>query len=297
MRRSQLRRSALLRRAACLSTVSLVLAPLLGGCFIGVDRPDAGLEIPAAYTAGPRNAEAALPSVDWWRGFRSKPLTDLIEEALTSNLDVAAAVARIVQADANARISGSALLPAVGLNSSFTRSRSSQSSGTTTGSGGSERQLYNASLSASYEIDFWGKNRAALRSAEELAAASRFDREVVALTTVATVANTYFQVLAANDRLRVARENLEAATRVYNLIKERFDAGTASALDTSQQESVVGTQRANIPPLEQLLRQNMTTLAVLIGRPPEVVKVRAGSMNQIAIPPVTPGLQIGRAHV
>ena len=290
MRRSQLRRSALLRRAACLSTVSLVLAPLLGGCYIGVDRPDAGLEIPAAYTAGPRNAEAALPSVDWWRGFRSKPLTDLIEEALTSNLDVAAAVARIVQADANARISGSALLPAVGLNSSFTRSRSSQSSGTTTGSGGSERQLYNASLSASYEIDFWGKNRAALRSAEELAAASRFDREVVALTTVATVANTYFQVLAANDRLRVARENLEAATRVYNLIKERFDAGTASALDTSQQESVVGTQRANIPPLEQLLRQNMTTLAVLIGRPPEVVKVRAGSMNQIAIPPVTPGL-------
>ena len=98
MRRSQLRRSALLRRAACLSTVSLVLAPLLGGCYIGVDRPDAGLEIPAAYTAGPRNAEAALPSVDWWRGFRSKPLTDLIEEALTSNLDVAAAVARIVQA-------------------------------------------------------------------------------------------------------------------------------------------------------------------------------------------------------
>jgi NodT family efflux transporter outer membrane factor (OMF) lipoprotein len=160
----------------------------------------------------------------------------------------------------------------------------------TTGSGGSERQLYNASLSASYEIDFWGKNRAALRSAEELAAASRFDREVVALTTVATVANTYFQVLAANDRLRVARENLEAATRVYNLIKERAEAGTASALETSQQESLVATQRANIPPLEQLLRQNMTTLAVLIGRPPEMVKIRTGSMDRITVPPVTPGL-------
>jgi NodT family efflux transporter outer membrane factor (OMF) lipoprotein len=291
MRRSQLRRSALLRPVISLGTVSLVLSPLLGGCFVGVDRPDAGVEIPPAYTAGPRNAQTALPSVDWWRGFRSKQLTDLIEESLTSNLDIAAAVARIVQADANARVSGSALLPVVGLDGSFSRSRSSQSSGTTTtGSSGSERQLYSASLTASYEIDFWGKNRAALRSAEELAAASRFDREVVALTAVATVASTYFQVLAANDRLRVARENLAAATRVYNLIKERFDAGTASALDTSQQESVVGTQRANIPPLEQLARQNMTTLAVLIGRTPESVKIRAGSMDQISIPPVTPGL-------
>ncbi|HWI18731.1 MAG TPA: TolC family protein, partial [Vicinamibacterales bacterium] len=219
MRRSQLRRSALLRPVFRLGTVMLVLSPLLGGCFVGADRPDAGLEIPPAYTSGSRNTQAALPSVDWWRGFRSKQLTDLVEESLTSNLDIAAAVARIVQADANARVSGSALLPVVGLNGSFTRSRSSQSSGVTTGSIGSERQLYSTSLTASYEIDFWGKNRATLRSAEELAAASRFDREVVALTTVAAVANAYFQVLAANDRLRVARENLAAATRVYNLIK------------------------------------------------------------------------------
>jgi NodT family efflux transporter outer membrane factor (OMF) lipoprotein len=279
-----------LRPVFRLGTVTLALSPLLSGCFVGVDRPDAGIQIPPAYTAGPRNAEVALPSVDWWRGFRSKQLTDLVEESLTSNLDIAAAVARIVQADANARVSGSALLPVVGLDGSFSRSRSSQSSGVTTGSSGSERQLYSASLTASYEIDFWGKNRATLRSAEELAAASRFDREVIALTTVATVANTYFQVLAANDRLRVARDNLAAATRVYNLIKERFDAGTASALDTSQQESVAATQRANIPPLEQLQRQNMTTLAVLIGRTPESVKIRSGSMDQIAIPPVTPGL-------
>ena len=211
MRRSQLRRSALLRPVFRLGTMSLVLSPLLGGCFVGVDRPDAGIEIPPAYTSGPRNADVALPSVDWWRGFRSKQLTDLIEESLASNLDIAAAVARIVQADANARVSGAALLPVVGLDGSFTRSRSSQSSGTTTtGTSGSERQLYSASLTASYEIDFWGKNRAALRSAEELAAASRFDREVVALTTVVSVANAYFQVLAANDRLRVARDNLAA---------------------------------------------------------------------------------------
>jgi NodT family efflux transporter outer membrane factor (OMF) lipoprotein len=97
-------------------------------------------------------------------------------------------------------------------------------------------------------------------------------------------------VLEASDRLRIARDNLAAATRVYNLVKQRFDVGTASALDTAQQESLVNTQRASIPPLEQTLRQNMATLAVLIGRTPESVGIRGGSMSRVRIPPVTPGL-------
>jgi NodT family efflux transporter outer membrane factor (OMF) lipoprotein len=145
-------------------------------------------------------------------------------------------------------------------------------------------------MSASYEIDFWGKNRATLRAAEEVAVASRFDREVVALTTVVSVANTYFQVLAAYDRLRVANDNLAAATRVFNLIKQRFDAGTASQLDVAQQESVVNTQRAVVPLLRQGLRQDMATLAALVGRSPERLSIRAASMSQLAIPPVTPGI-------
>ena len=80
------------------------------------------ITMPPAYRAGPRHADAALPSIVWWRGFGSKELTDLIEEALTSNFDVAAAVARIVQADANSRVAGAALLPIVDLNASATRS-------------------------------------------------------------------------------------------------------------------------------------------------------------------------------
>ena len=104
------------------------------------------------------------------------------------------------------------------------------------------------------------------------------------------VANAYFQVLAAQDRLRVARENLASATRVLNLIKQRLQAGTASALDTAQQESLVNNQRAAIPPLEQTLRQNRVALAVLMGRSPESVKIRGGSLRSIAYPRVTPGL-------
>ncbi|HEY2419212.1 MAG TPA: efflux transporter outer membrane subunit, partial [Steroidobacteraceae bacterium] len=70
----------------------------------------------------------------------------------------------------------------------------------------------------------------------------------------------------------------------------RLQAGTASALDTAQQESLVNTQRASIPPLEQTLRQNRVTLAVLIGRSPESARVRGGSLRSIAYPRVTPGL-------
>jgi multidrug efflux system outer membrane protein len=282
------------RRLAAAGMIAALALPL-AGCLSNEIIPT-GIDLPNAYRAGPRNPDAALPSVVWWRGFRSRELTDLIEESLTSNFDVAVAVARIVQADAQSRIVGATLLPLVDLNADAVRSVASRttsgssSNGNGGGSGSSPRTIYSASLSASYEIDFWGKNRAALRAAEELAVASRFDREIVALTTVVSVANSYFLVLAAHDRLNIARGNLEAATRVFDLIKQRFDVGTASALDVAQQESVVAHQRASIPPLEQILRQNIATLAVLIGRTPESVRIRAGSMSQIAIPPVTPGL-------
>jgi NodT family efflux transporter outer membrane factor (OMF) lipoprotein len=268
----------------------------LGGCLLAGDKPEPGLNIPPAYSAGPRNpaaAQAAMPPLDWWRGFRSRELAGIIEEARAANLDIAAAVARIVQADANSRIIGAAILPTVDLNGNASRIRTSRSTsaGGSTGSlGGSERDVLSTSLTASYEIDFWGKNRSAIRAAEELAVASRFDREVVDLATVVAAANAYFQVLATQDRLRVARDNLASATRVLNLIEQRLQAGTASALDTAQQESLVNTQRAAIPPLEQTLRQNRVILAVLLGRSPESVTIRGGSLRSIRYPRVTPGL-------
>src|SRR5579872_708736 len=141
----------------------------LGGCLL-TDKSDPKLDIPMSYREGPRKpqvAEAALPPLDWWRKFRSRELTRLIEQARDANLDIAAAVARIVQADAQARIAGAPLLPNVDLDGSATRSRASQTTGGGSfgGGGGSENNQLSASLTASYEIDFWGKNRSALRAA------------------------------------------------------------------------------------------------------------------------------------
>jgi NodT family efflux transporter outer membrane factor (OMF) lipoprotein len=271
----------------------LLLVPILSGCIFSSERPDISLDVPPAYRAG--RGVSAPPGLDWWRGFRSPELTRLIEEAQTKNLDIAVAIALIMEADAQSKIASAPLLPQIaspGLNLGGSRSRASQTTGPGgTGAGGpSERELYTAVLNASYEIDFWGKNAAASRAAEESAVVSRFNKEVVVLSTIVSVATAYFLVLEAQDRLRIARSNLEAASRILTLIRQRSAAGTASALDVAQQESLVANVRASIPPLDQLLRQNVATLAVLIARPPGDLLVKGGSLFRLGIPRVTPGL-------
>src|ERR1043165_1314988 len=130
MRPSESQRASLLRPVRRIAATGMVVAlslPLLG-CLSNEIIP-AAIDLPNFYRAGPRKADAALPSVVWWRGFRSKELTDLIEESLTSNFDVAVAVARLVQADAQSRIAGASLLPIADFNGNATRSASSQTTG------------------------------------------------------------------------------------------------------------------------------------------------------------------------
>jgi outer membrane protein, multidrug efflux system len=266
----------------------LCLAGASGACVLTQDLPDPALDVPAAYKhAGKADAP---PSLDWWRGFRSAELTQLIEEAQTVNLDIAAAVSRIVQADAQARQAGAALLPSLSGAGQETYSRTSGSSASGLTNGGREVVNYQASLSASYQLDFWGQNRDALQTAEETANANRFDRDVVALTTLASVANAYFQVLASQDRIRTSQRNIASAQRILDAVRERRKAGTGTDLDVAQQESVLANQKALVPPLRQTLDQNVNALAVLVSRPPESVRVLGGSLNSIAIPRVTPGL-------
>ena len=266
----------------------LCLAAGSGACVLTQDLPDPALDVPTQYKyAGKGDAP---PSLDWWRGFRSAELTQLMEEAQTVNLDIAAAVARIVQADAQARQAGAALLPSVSTAGSETYSRTSGSSASGLSIGGREVVNYSASLSASYQLDFWGQNRDALQTAEETANANRFDRDTVALTTLAAVANAYFQVLASQDRIRTSQRNIASAQRILDAVRERRRAGTGTDLDVAQQESVLANQRALVPPLRQTLDQNVNALAVLVSRPPESVRVLGGSLDRIAIPRVTPGL-------
>src|SRR6202030_3061168 len=282
------------RIASALS--ALVLAPGLSGCILGSERPDLNLDVPATYREASRGArDAARPAVDWWRGFRSGELTTLMDAAQIYNLDIAVAVAQIVQADAQVGISGAPLLPSVSGNASAEQQHVGSSSsatgiGTGTGGGSSTFSTFSTGLTASYILDFWGKNRATLAASEENATASRYNREVVTLTTMATVANTYFTVLGAQDQIRVTRQDLAAAERILTLIKSQFNGGTASQPDPSQQEALLAPQRAAIPPLQVTLQQNIAAIALLVARAPANFTVHGGSTNQIVVPRVTPGL-------
>jgi outer membrane protein, multidrug efflux system len=277
------RRAPLRRLAPLLAAVGAV--PMLTGCLLTADRLDPALDMPTSYRAPHGIAMTALPSAEWWRGFRSGELTDLIEQGLATNYDIAAAVARIVQADAQARVAGAALLPTLDATGNVSRSRN--------GGGGSaltESSVHTVALNASYVVDFWGRNRDLLRSAEFAASASRFDRELIALTTMVSVADTYFLVLEAQDRIHVNTQNVASSARILKLIQDRFNNGTAAALDVAQQASVVSIQRAALPPLIQQRDQNRAALALLVGRAPEHTVVRGGSMYKLGVPRVTSGL-------
>jgi outer membrane protein, multidrug efflux system len=276
------------RASRWLAALSLAISSM--GCVLTQDIPDPALDIPGAYKSAGAVAPNAQPKLDWWRGFGAPELTSLMEEAQRVNLDIAAAVARFVQADALARQAGAALLPSLSGNGQEAYSRTSGSSASGLTNGGRETVNYSASLSASYQLDFWGQNRDALQAAEETAIADRFDRDVVALTTLTSVANAYFQVLASQDRIRTAQGNIASATRVLDAIKERLKAGTGTDLDVAQQESVLANQKALVPPLRQTLDQNVNALALLVSRPPESLHVRGGSLDRISSPRVTPGL-------
>ncbi|WP_244549443.1 efflux transporter outer membrane subunit [Bradyrhizobium erythrophlei] len=286
-----LRKPVRFRRVAAFGGLSLGLSLGLTGCIPGVEKPELSLEVPASYRAAAKgDADAAVPALAWWRGFRSPELTGLMESAQLYNLDIAAAIAQIVQADAQAGVSGAALLPSISGSANAERQKIATGSSSSLGGSSGTFSQYSLGLSASYIVDFWGKNRATLSASEESATVARYNREVVALTTMATVANTYFQVLAAQDQIKATRRNLAAAERILALIKSQFAGGTASQLDLSQQEALAATQRAAIPPLEVTLGQNTAALALLVARAPADFAVRGGSTTQISVPRITPGM-------
>ena len=284
-----------MRRPVLLATTLAALL-VLPACSLGPAYRRPAVDIPPAFTATPATAQAAWPSARWWEGFASPELDALIIEAQAANQDLAAAAARIVQADAQVRISGAPLLPA--LNGQGTYNYVREGSGTVVGAPSGipgtphyfDFRTYSAQLQVSYDLDFWQRNRALFRSAEAAALATRFDQQTVALDTITSVANTYFQLLAAQDRVGIAERNLRSAEAILAAYRARLAAGTASALDVAQQEALAAGQRALIPNLRSLAEQERIALGILTGQPPERLQVAGGSLDPLHLPPVTPGL-------
>jgi multidrug efflux system outer membrane protein len=235
--------------------------------------------------AGSPAAASPWPEAGWWHGFGSPQLDDLIAEAERNNDDLAGAIARVREADAQVRIAGAPLFPTLDLGADATRERTA-----VPGSGPRITNIFNPQITASYELDFWGKNRALRNAARATAIASRYDQQTVALTVVRSVAGTYFQALEFLDRIQVAQQNLENGQKILRGLKLEQSAGTVTGLDVAEQETAVALLEAAIPPLLQQLRQSVYALAVLVGKTPESMDVTSGSLTEISSPAIAAGL-------
>jgi outer membrane protein, multidrug efflux system len=277
-------RSALdpLRSRACLIGAA---ALALAACSLGPHYRKPAIEAPTHWVSASEPAAREWPASEWWRGFNSPELDAFIAEAQHANDDLRAAIARVHEADAERRIAGAPLLPAVAATATATRARAP-----VPGAGDGIGNDFAPLLTASYQLDFWGRNRAQLAAASATARASRYDRTTVELSVMAGVATTYFQVLELRDRLAIADANLANAREVLHGLKLEETAGTATALDVAQQETVVATVNASIPPLRAALRQSLDALAILVGSTPEAVDVAHGGLADLREPQVRPGL-------
>jgi NodT family efflux transporter outer membrane factor (OMF) lipoprotein len=264
-----------LRKIALLS----VSAALLSGCLsVGQPPPLNNADVPAAFEQMASNDAPIWPSPDWWHGFQSPELDGLIATAQAGNLSLAAAEARVVQADARVRQAGASLLPTVGLSADASHSFTPNFSNV------------GLSLGASYEVDLWNRNRNALAATVASGNATRADRETVALTATAGVANTYFQLLSLRDRLAIAHLNLDTALSVLMVTESRVRNGIATPLELAQQRAAIAGQQAQIPALEQQELQTRAALAVLLGRPPEGFDVTGKEVESLALPEIAPGI-------
>ncbi|MGC8468834.1 MAG: efflux transporter outer membrane subunit [Acetobacteraceae bacterium] len=294
--RGQCRVFPLLDRAA-----GMLLAGLLAGCQVGPAFRLPATAIPPRFTArlgasGAANAPPAWPRPGWWRKFGSAELSGLVGAARAHNFSIREAVAQLEIANAEVLGAGAPLLPTLDASGSgsFSQAGNATSSGSAARFAGGGKNIdtrqFATSFNASYQLDFWGKNRDALRAAEANAAAARFNTATVALTVEASVATTYFQALADSDQLRTARRNLAAARGLLAQLRAELTAGIADAPTVAQQAALVAAEAATIPNLTSAYRQQVIALGTLTGQAPEFLHVTGGSLGALHVPRIRPGL-------
>ncbi len=259
-----------------------LVAAALSGCAMPLrDAGAPAVDMPSGWRNA--RAEAGWPSVAWWREFGSSELVQLIESAERNNRDLAAAGFRIAQARANLQVAGANLFPAVDATANVGRSRSSGRDGPISDSG-------QVALGVSYELDVWGRNRATRDAAAAAVASSGYARETARITVVTDTASAYFQILALNDRIAVVERQLANTRELLKLLDVQYGAGAISMFELARQRNVVAAQESSIPPLVQSREQTLDALAVLLGVPPQELRLAGGSLSALLLPPLAPGL-------
>jgi len=252
---------------------------LLGGCSMVPTYHQPATPLAPAWNATAPGARAA--GGQWWTAFHSPELDALIAQGLGGNYTLQAALSRIDEARASAQVAGAAQYPALGLGANYQHQS------------GSSTQTRSVFAQASYEVDFWGKHRAAADSARTLADASAFDAQTLRMSLGAAIADSYFQVLSLEERLRLAQSIADDAQQVLDLVEVQASQGAVSNLEVEQQRNARQTFQAAVPALRQQRDQALYQLAVLVGVPPQGFALKQSSLDGLDMPKPTLGLPIG----
>jgi multidrug efflux system outer membrane protein len=266
----------------------MVFAFALCGCMLGPDYQRPQTALPMAYPDAPTNIATPTPPAtlrtDWWTLYDDAILNDLVATALSENLDVVAAVAKIEEFDADLREANAALFPEIDLGGTAVRSRSSRAVASP-----ATIPLSNdlrVALSTSFEIDFWGRLRRLLESARAQVLGTYYAKDVVTLSLAGLTTQTYFSLRSLDAQITATTETLTTREEYLRVVRRRVDAGLASGLDLAQ---AMGARSDAAAQLKDLVRQRALAehlLGTLTGRLD--LKLAAGDLTQLPVPPVAP---------
>jgi len=247
--------------------------------------------------AGAPVANGQWPTADWWKRFGDPQLDALVAEALSGNPSMGAARARLDRAGAFAVASGAPLTPLVGAGAEVNRQRYSATGIFPPPIGGSYYTQTELALQFSYEIDFWGKNRAAYDAALGQARAAEVDAFAARLLLSAAVAHAYAQLGHAFDQLDVAQATLVQRQTIFDVTRQRLAAGLDTKVELKQAEAAIPAARQRIAQLEEAITLARNQLAALAGKGPDrglaIERPRAQS-GPVALPSTLPADLLGR---
>ncbi|MCC7373871.1 MAG: efflux transporter outer membrane subunit [Verrucomicrobiales bacterium] len=263
------------------------LAALIGGCAVGPNYRRPEVSAPTSLRGSDREAAQSavgqsLGDLEWSRVFRDPQLQDYIREALTNSWDIRMAAARVLQAEANARIVRAQFMPSVGAGADVTTSRTSQRGPAAPPAGVDPQRVYgNVFLSmAPYELDLWGRLRRANEAARAGLLSTEAAQRAVRQTLVAQVAAGYLNLLELDFELQVAQRTLGVRTNSLALTTVREEGGVASLQDVRQAQILVSTAEATIVETLRRIEIQENELNLLLGRYPGVPVRGEGFVHQ-----------------
>jgi len=265
------------------------LAMLVLSCtMVGPDyvRPPVQVEQTWTDTGDKRVQTAPADYKDWWQAFKDPALNQLIDTAYQENLTLRIAGVRVLEARAQLGVAIGSIYPQTQQGSgSFTRTRIGESSVNAATSSQFTFGQAQLGLNASWELDFWGKFRRGIQSADASLEATIADYDNVLVSLTADVANSYITIRTLEKRLAIARENVRIQTESLQIAEARFLGGTTSERDVQQAKTILANTQATIPTLETQVRQAKNALCVLLGLPPTNLADRLKGKAEIPAPP------------